>query len=261
MKTALLAALTALWLRPASAAPLDMDSFAAQAAGAGFALPSGGFPAIIAPRLPPPARVAFEPQAVALAGLLDRHWTGVDWFDDSSGRTYAAGTLDYSGTPWLVVSPPGLKPMMIKVERGMSARWTCGGRNYEMYLDVSIFRARLNNLFVIRDADGGRTLWRSRIIDLFRRTEAAGEAVTLFGAPYRLFVSRLPSAGGSTVFPSQAVGICLVYDGADAPDGSFESYRFLLSDLESGYRRVQLHGGQPASVSVSPDGSSLLIAP
>ncbi|NNN06452.1 MAG: hypothetical protein HKL90_11175 [Elusimicrobia bacterium] len=257
--------LSILFAVPAHASPgaIDLDALAASAGELGFSPP----PADIA--VPPPPRpAAFAPVAasaaafsrVSLAGLLDRHWTAVDWFDDVSGRTYAAGTLDVDGSAWLVVSPPGRAPLLVKVERGMSASWTAGGRRYSLDLDVSIFRPRLNNLFEIKDADSGATLWRSRIGDLFRKTDAAGLAVSIAGRPYRLFLSRLPDASARPAAPSDRIGVCLVYDGADASSDGFESYRFLLSDLESTPRSVRLHGGDRAILSVSSDGGELTVS-
>lgn len=250
---------------PAHALPgaIDLDALAASAGESGFSLPPG---AIAVP--PPSPTAAFVPVSasaaafsrVSLAGLLDRHWTAVDWFDDAAGRTYVAGTLGVDGSAWLVVSPSGRAPLLVKVERGMSASWMVGGRRYSLDLDVSIFRARLNNLFEIKDADTRATLWRSRIIDVFRKTGAAGLAVSIAGRPYRLFVSRLPDASVRPAAPSDRIGVCLVYDGADAPSDGFESYRFLLSDLESSPRSARLHGGDQAILSVSSDGGELTVS-
>ncbi len=242
---------------------IDLDALAASAGEFGFSLPPGGIAVPPPPRPPASAAIAAPVaayQRVSLAGLLDRYWTEVDWFDDAAGRTYISGTLDVDGSPWLVVAPCGRAPLMVKVERGMSASWAAGGHRYSLDLDVSIFRARLNNLFEIKDADSGATLWRSRIGDLFRKTDATGTAVSIAGRPYRLFLSRLPDVSVRPAGASDRIGVCLIYDGADAQSDGFESYRFVLSDLESSPRAVRLHGGDQAVLSVSSDGSELTVS-
>jgi uncharacterized protein YdeI (BOF family) len=262
MKIVLL--VSALAAVPARALPgaIDLDRAAGALAPEGMAPPAGFF----APAPPTPVAVAAYSAApddarVALAGLVDRHWTQTDWFDDAAGRTFVAGTLDLNGDGWLAVTAPGRAAFLVKIERGMSAAWSAGGRSYKLDLDVSIFRPRLSNVLEIRDAAAGGTVWRRRIVDLFQKTYDAGRAVVIGGRPYRLFLSRMPGSG-SPASPSSRIGLCLIYDqldGSGAHD-QYDFYRYPLEALQGVALVVRLYAGDQALLQVSSDGEELTIS-
>ena len=266
MKAALrLAALAPLLAAPrAFATPdmIDLERLAGGAQAAGFAASPARLeaPPPPTPRSIPELKAVPDDRRVDLRGLLDRHWETTDSFSDAAGRTLVAGTLDLSGDGWLVVTPPGRGPLLVKIERGMSAEWEAGGRRYSADLDVSIFRARLNNLIEIKGGDGS-TLWKKRIVDLFQRTYQAGGEVVIAGRVYRLFLSRMPD-GGRPASPSDRVGLCLIYDELDESGrhSQYDFYRFPIETMEGSALAAKLFGGDAVLLQASPDGSELTIS-
>lgn len=220
MKTAIL-----LWALAASAhAAPDPAALMRSALPPEF----GAFEPVFVPAPTPVLmRLAEDAQTVALAPLLDRHLPTTDSFQGAAGRTLVAGTLDLAGDGYLAVTPPGGAPRFIKIERGMSGSWSDGVHAYRVSLSVSIFRPRLANYIVIKDASTGQTVWEKRISELFRLTYRAGEPVNLAGRPYRLFYSARP-----------ALGLCFIYD--DVVDGTHD-YKFYMVPL------AQIRGAAPAS--------------
>jgi hypothetical protein len=255
--------LCACFAASASAAvrPPDVERLSAALRAEGFAAPAVE---AAAPPLPTwsAASAAGPAVSVDLRGLLDRHWSGTDSFVDAAGRTQVSGTLDLAGDGWLVVTPPGATPKMIKIESGMSGRWVSRGRSYAVALDVSVFRARLNNVLIITDLDAGAPVWRRTILELFRETYQAGEPVSVGGRPYRLFLARLPDASVSPAVPSAAVGLCFIYDEKNAA-GEHVQYRFYRFPLESLRTAsfISLFDGDRPFVRVSADRASLELRP
>jgi len=264
MKAALLLSLFAATHARALPGAIDLDAIAAGAQSAGFSPIAGHYVPPAQPPAPPAALVyasgAQDDARVDLAGLLDRHLTAADSFDDGIGRTFVSGTLDLAGDGWMAVTPPGQTPLLVKIERGMSAQWAAGGRGYSLDLDASIFRARLNNILEIKDGSG-RTVWRRRIIELFQKTFEAGRPVVIGGRSYRLFVARMPD-GQRPARPSSRLGLCLIYDQLDGwgRHDQYDFYRFPLEAMTGRRLDVALYGGDRASLEVSPDLSALTIS-
>ena len=265
MKIALaLSALCVLAAAPVRALPgaIDLDRLGGALGAEGFAVPQGE---LVSPPPPAPAGALVETDPadgprVSLVGLLDRHWTATDLFDDAAGRTFVSGTLDLAGDGWLVVTPPGGSAQMVKIERGMSGSWSAGGRRYSVDLDVSIFRARLANIIEIKDGSGA-TVWKRRIIDLFQKTYDAGRAIVVDGRPYRLFLSRMPGSGRPAA-PTTQVGLCLIYDERDSSGNhaQYDFYRFPFSSLQGVSLAIKLFNGDPARLEASSDGAELTIS-
>lgn len=248
----------------ASAAP-DPAALVRSALPEGFALPVGAFEE----RIPAPAaretelpslRQAPNPllTEISLAPLLDKHWTAVDSYDAGGVGVRLATTLDLAGDGYLAVTTPEFgETTFYKIQRGMSGRWTANGRTYSVSLSVSIFRARLSNYIVIKDASG-RTVWEKRIIDLLQATYRQGLPVTAAGRPYRFFYSRLPSGDR----PSVDTGLCFIYD--DTSNGGHD-YKFYLIPISQVIGTVptsyKMFGGGTVRLRVSPDQSVLEITP
>jgi hypothetical protein len=266
MKTALL--LSALAAAPAHAVPggIDLDRLSAGLGVEGFAVPEGGRLSVAAPPTPVAVPVAGsvtppDDASVALTGLLDRHLTTADGFDDAAGRTFLAVTLDFTGDGWLAVTPPGRATMYVKIERGMSATWSARGRSYSLDLNVNIFRPKLNNIFEIKSS--GATIWRRRIIDILQKTFEAARPVVIGGRAYRLFLARMPDRASRPAVASDKRGVCLIYDQLDGAGrhDQYDPYGFPLESLERGAPlAVQLYGGDRAFLHVSSDGSELTIS-
>lgn len=213
---------------PASAAP-DPAALVRSALPPGFAPVALDAPVHVPVPVPVLTRIraAEDSQTVALAPLLDRHLAATDSFAGAGGRTLVAGTLDLAGDGFLALTPPGGGTRFIKIERGMSGSVSDGVHTYRVSLSVSIFRPRLANYIVIKDANTGQVVWEKRISELFRLTYRAGEPVNLAGRPYRLFFSARPD-----------LGLCFIYD--DTSEGGHE-YKFYMVPLS------QIQGAAPAS--------------
>ena len=196
---------------------------------------------------------AADTLTVELTPLLERHLTRTDRFVVSGEETFVSGTLDLAGDGYLAVTPPGGAPKLIKISRGMSGWWASGGRYYSASLSVNIFRARLNNVIVIRD-DRDRVVWQKTIRELFRLTYASGEPVTLAGRPYRLFYANQPGGSGRQ-------GLCFIYD--ENRGGTHEYHFFLVprEQIESPFpTSYRMYGGDHIRLRLDPDGPRLHIA-
>jgi hypothetical protein len=156
-----------------------------------------------APIPPPPT------QTVVLDGLLDRHWTRADGFDDAAGRTAVSATLDLDKNGWLVVVPPGGAAILLQLARGMSGSWTAAGRTYSVDLLPDIL-ARDSSTVRVKNDDGA-VVWRRTITDLREDVDRAGRPVAIGGRSYRLFLSHLP-AGPSPAGASTRVALVFVSD-------------------------------------------------
>lgn len=226
MKTAVL--LSVALSAPAFAAP-DPAALLRSALPADFGAAAFDAPVFIP--IPAPVLLDVPPagdaQTVALARLLDRHLAATDSFNGAGGVTMVSGTLDLSGDGYLAITPPGGASRFVKIERGMSGSWVDGVHAYRVSLSVNIFRPRLANFIVIKDASTGQVVWEKRILELFRLTYKAGEPVNLSGRPYRLFYSAKPT-----------LGLCFIYD--DVVDGTHD-YKFYMVPL------AQIQGAAPAS--------------
>lgn len=195
-------------------------------------------------------RLAEDTQTVTLAPLLDRHLPTTDSFQGAAGRTLVAGTLDLAGDGYLAVTPPGGAPRFIKIERGMSGSWSDGVHAYRVSLSVSIFRPRLANYIVIKDASTGLTVWEKRISELFRLTYAAGEPVNLAGRPYRLFYSQKPTNG-----------LCFIYDDTSAGGHEYKFYMVPLDQIRGAVpTSYKMYGGDTVRLRVTPDLATLDIS-
>lgn len=249
MRTAVL--LSAALASSAAAAP-DPAALVRSALPPGFAPFAFDAPVpvrIPAPVLMLPRQAAPDAQSVALASLLDRHLPTTDSFAGAGGRTAVAGTLDLSGEGYLAVTPPGGAPRFIKLERGMSGAWSDGVHQYRVSLSVNIFRPRLANYIVIKNASTGATVWEKRISELFRLTYRAGEPVNLAGRPYRLFFSARPD-----------LGLCFIYDDMSGGGHDYKFYMVPVSQIRGEVPvSYKMYGGDVVRLQASSDLSMLFI--
>ncbi len=190
-----------------------------------------------------------EGQTVALAPLLDRHLAITDFFVGAGGKTLIGGTLDANGDGYLAVTPPGVAPRFIKLERNMSGTWSDGVHTYQVSLSINIFRPRLANYIVIKDTVTGLTVWEKRINELFRLTYRAGEPVNLAGRPYRLFYSARPT-----------FGLCFIYDDTSGGAHDYKFYMVPMDQIRGGApTSYKMFGGDVVKLHVSADLSTLQI--
>ncbi|OGR98799.1 MAG: hypothetical protein A2V88_02835 [Elusimicrobia bacterium RBG_16_66_12] len=259
MKAMLLLFLPAL---PCAAAPgaLDFQRLAAAAGSPGFVLPQVSIPLTRAV----PSAAEEDTARVDLAPLLDRHLSLADSFTDRVGRHLVAVTLDQTEPDgaWLTVTPPGAQPLMVLIGAGMKGQWSAGGRSYTIDLDINIFRARLNNIIRIRDADTDEVLWSRRIIEIMSTSYFAGQAVRIGGRPYRLFLGRMPDESRRPAVASDVLGVCLIYDETlGGKHVKFQTFRVFFAALQrpDGVM-MRLVDGDRARLTVSPDGAFLDIS-
>ena len=242
--------LSALLAARASAAP-DPAALVRSALPPGFAPVAIDIPVPVPAAVPVLMSLPQEPdtQTVALRPLLDRHLAATDSFAGAGGRTMVAGTLDLAGDGYLAVTPPGRATRFVKIERGMSGSWSDGVHDYRVSLSVSIFRPRLANYIVIKDANTGRTVWENRILELFRLTYRAGEPVNLAGRPYRLFFSARPD-----------LGLCFIYDDTSQGEHDYKFYMVPLHQIQGAApASYKMFGGDVVRLHASPDLSTLEI--
>jgi len=264
------AALLGLLAVPSFAAPgaLDFERLVGAARAAGFAFPAAaGAPWEIAVPATPtrPVRPFQEgPMRVDLSGLIDRHMTLADSFNDRVGRHFIAVTLDQTAPDgaWISIMPPGEAARMVLIEAGMKGRWSAGDRTYKVNMDVNIFRARLNNIIEIRDADTDELLWSKRIIQLMSTSYFSGAPVIVAGRPYRLFLAHMPDVSRRPAPPSAVIGLCLIYDEiVDGKHSEYQTYRFMVDVLQRPEGSVvSLFEGDRVRLKVSEDLSSLDIS-
>jgi hypothetical protein len=252
MRTLALAAALAV---PSAAAPSASPSWESRVRSmlpAGWELPDA--PAPVAGRpLPRLAGLTADTESVELAPLFERHLTRTQGYFAGALHVDVAGTLDLAGDGYLAVTPRGQATRFIKIQRGMSGSWQAGGQRYSVSLSVNIFRPRLNNYILIKDA-GGRTVWESQIRELFRSTYAAGEPVVVGGRPYRLFYSRQPDG-------SARRGLCFIYEDHSTGTREYRFYLIPVDQLQSGSpSSYTLHGGDRIRLQLAPDGSTLHIS-
>ena len=201
--------------------------------------------------------------SVQLAPLIDRHWRASESFNDREGITFLAGTLDLANDGYLSVITPCGHTMFVKIERGMSGRWTCRTRSYEVKLDVSIFRSRYSNVIQIRDSSTKLMVWERKINELFRATYAAGEPVVLAGRPYSMFYSHLPDPAFRPAVASSRLGFAFIFEESIDGGRDVEYKRYLVAaDLvqEPAPVPFRLYAGDLVKFQASQDLSVLYIS-
>lgn len=192
---------------------------------------------------------AQDTTSVDLMPLLERHLTTTDAYSGAGGITYVAGTLDVNGDGFLAVTPQGKTTTFVKIERRMGGSWSDGVHSYRVSLNVSIFRARLDNIIEIRDQDTGNMVWAKRINDLFRAAYKAGEPVVIAGRPYRLFFSQSPS-----------YGLCFIYDDTSNGGHDWKFYMVPMSQVVGNASSYRMYGGDAVRLRVTPDLKTLEIS-
>lgn len=244
---------------PCSAAPgaLDFERLAAAAGQSGFIVPRVSVPRTYAVTPAPEA----DTTHVDLVPLLDRHLSLADSFNDRVGRHLIAVTLDQTEPDgaWVTVTPPGGEAQMILIEAGMKGQWSAGGRNYKIGMDINIFRARLNNIIQIKDADTDEIVWSKRIIEIMSTSYFAGAPIRIGGRPYRLFLAHMPDESRRPAVASRVLGVCLIYDEIEGGRHvSYKTFRVLLGALQRpGGVVMSLVNGDRARLQASPDGAFL----
>ena len=99
--------------------------------------------------------------------------------------------FDRQGNAYLSLMAAGWRsPLFYRFERGMNGQWEWNASRYSMDLDVSIWRARLNNVVRVRRGGEDHPVYERRISDILRRAFASGERLTLGASEYRLFFSN-----------------------------------------------------------------------
>lgn len=252
MRTLALAAALAVPSLPCAAAS-PWESRVRSVLPAGWELPDAPLSVTGRPVAPPRALTAPDTASVELDGLFERHLHRTSGYFAGVEHVEVAGSLDLNGDGFLAVTPRGQATRYIKIQRNMSGSWQAGGQRYSVSLSVNIFRPRLNNWIVIKDASG-RVVWEMQIREMFRATYGAGEPVVLAGRPYRLFYSSQPDGSGRR-------GLCFIYE--DNGSGTRE-YRFYLIPLDQlrgpSPSSYTFYGGDRIRLQAAPDGSTLHIS-
>lgn len=174
--------------------------------------------------------------AVYLPGIKDRHWTRADAFGGGEDRHFVSAHFDAQGNAYLSLMAAGWRaPLFYRFERDMNGQWEWNASRYSMDLDVSIWRARLNNIVRVRREGEDEPVYARRISDILRRAYLSGERLILGYGEYRIFFSNEIEASRSParIIPlRQSVVFVKDLGTPDSPD-----YRRTiqpLSELEDG---------------------------
>ncbi|MBI3298496.1 MAG: hypothetical protein HYZ75_10055 [Elusimicrobia bacterium] len=181
------------------------------------------------------AAVAGEPDAVVdLGAVFNKNWKAET--HDTPGGPVALGTqFDAEGNTYLaVMAPHAMVATHYRYEAGMKGSWQAGGETYDLSLDVSIFRARTNNLVVIKRRSDGREVYRRKIRDVLLSTYPLGTAVTIAGREYRVFFGNGVLKGEPARADPASRTLCLVTDTGGGGEPDFRSYIIPFRALEGG---------------------------
>ncbi|MCX5797765.1 MAG: hypothetical protein NTY77_19925 [Elusimicrobia bacterium] len=260
-------ALSCLPLAAASAYPQALEQLRRMAPSAGLLeVPAvSGSPAVLASRASVEnlgtAEVSRQPQAsVNLAEIRDQYWKTTDGFGRDGERIYLSAHFDLEGNAYVSVLPAAwASPYFYKLERGMDGYWEYHGARYHILLDVSIWRARTNNIIEIYREGGNEPVFTSRIVELLAKGFATGKTVRIGRKDYRLFYSC--SVDGSKS-PAEAdprrLAVFLAEDVGEPGKHDFNNYIFPVADIsKTSISRYALSNGQTVGLKLSADGETL----
>jgi len=250
-------ALAALLTASASAAPdaigPDLQAWAAALGSPGArATPAA---AIAAPASTPAPIPAPQTQTLNLSGLVDRHWTRADSFTDAAGKTSVSATLDLQQKGWLVVVPPGAAARLVKMEAGMSDRWTAKGQTYSVGLAPNLL-SQYDSVMSITNETTGAVVWQRSVAALLTLANKAGQPATIGGRGYRVFLSHLPAGTASPASASKSLVLGFVYDSGSGSD-RYQFFLFSVDTLKQGPLHLRLLGGASVYARLAPDLSTL----
>lgn len=211
-------------------------------------------------RRSPEVRSAQAEAAVYLPGIRDRHWTRADAFGSGEDRHFVSAHFDSKGDAYLSLMAAGWRaPLFYRFERDMNGQWEWNASRYSMDLDVSVWRARLNNVVRVRRVGEDDPVYERRISDILRKAFEAGEVLRLGGFEYRLFYSNEIEASKSPahILP-QRLSIVFVADLGTPDSPQYRQAILPLSALSDGeWVRRPLPDGRSAWMRLVGEGTTL----
>ena len=177
------------------------------------------------------ARTRTPAALVDVSRITGRHYHG-DKFNDASGPTIMGMAFDYQGEVYVTVLPPGADtPFFYQLGMGMAGAWRVGqDAVFRIHLDVNIFRAKVNNIIIVRKDGVEDPLYEKRIRELMYRTYVSGTPVTVGKTLYRVFFGNNMS-GNPAKIEKDRFGIVLVHR---SDSGEMDRYVINYSDLDDG---------------------------
>jgi len=221
-----------------------------------------GRPAPRSPAKIQPAFVSAQPAAeVKLSEVQDRHFKTADGYGSGKDRIHLSVHFDLAGEAYLSVLGAGWEaPNFYKFERAMNGSWEAGGARHWMSLDVSIWRARLNNVVQVFAEGRREPVFERRIVDILKQAYRAGREVRVGRQVYRLYYSNsVDSSVVPAVKDPQRMGLVLVQAKGDEDCPDFKTYIIPAAAVtqERTYR-TDLDNGQTLGLRMGPDGTLLL---
>ncbi|TBR25820.1 hypothetical protein EPO15_01460 [bacterium] len=193
-----------------------------------------------------PAPPSSEPdETLDLSAAFNKNWDA-DAFPTGEGPAMVGTQFDAKGDAYLSVTLPHAQvATYYKYEAGMSAAWQVGNEVYEMWLDVSIFRARTSNFVMVKRRSDGRTVYKRRIKEILLRTYPKGQTVSIGGREYKVFFSFSLIPGDPARTDVNNYTLALVTNVGSGGDLDYRTYLIPFRDLQgSGTVSYTLYGGE-----------------
>lgn len=192
---------------------------------------------------PAPPR-ADPDETVDLGAAFNKNWKA-DSFQTGAGEAGVGTQFDAKGDAYLsILLPHSQVASYYKYEAGMGAAWQVGNEVYEMWLDVSIFRARTSNYVMVKRRSDGKVVYKRRIKDILLRTYPQGRTLKVAGREYKLFFSYGLLAGNPARTDMSSYTLALVTNVGSGGDLDYRTYLIPFKDLDNGaIVSYSLYGG------------------
>lgn len=192
-----------------------------------------------------PAAPRSEPdETIELGTAFNKNWKA-DAFQTGEGEASVGTQFDAKGDAYLsILLPHSQVATYYKYEAGMGAAWQVGNEVYEMWLDVSIFRARTSNYVMVKRRSDGRVVYKRRIKDILLKTYPQGRTLKVAGREYKLFFSFGLVAGSPARTDVNSYTLALVTNVGTGADLDYRTYLIPFKDLDNGaIVSYSLYGG------------------
>ena len=208
---------------------------------------------------PTPPRAG--PDAVVQLGeVFNRNWKA-DSYQSADGPVWLGTQFDAEGNAYLSVLPPhAMVATYYEYKHGMRGSWEAGGEDYDVGLDVSIFRERTSNWVVIKRRRDRAVVYKRRIRELLLKTYPLGQSVRVAGREYRLFFSQGVLKGDPVRTDTQNYTLAMVTDVGQDGDLDYRTYIIPFSHLDGGgIATFELYDGRRVRLRALKDTAELEI--
>lgn len=183
-------------------------------------------------------------ETIDLSAAFNKNWEA-DSFQTAAGPAGVGTQFDAKGDAYLsILLPHSQVASYYKYEAGMGAAWQVGNEVYEMWLDVSIFRARTSNLIMVKRRSDGKVVYKRKIKDILLKTYPQGRTLKVAGREYKLFFSYGLLPGNPARTDMNSYSLALVTNVGSDGDLDYRTYLIPFKDLDNGAAvAYTLYGG------------------